>query len=90
MKPCTKCKQVKPFSEFRQRSDRRSLLSWCNGCMLQSSREAHARRRLPIRDALNVVQGYVPPVDFLEMGPTEGGALVASVGCMVEARRRAA
>lgn len=46
MKPCTKCKAVKPFEEFYTNPNRSSgYNSWCKVCCVETNRWGHVKRK---------------------------------------------
>lgn len=82
---CSECGEDKPLEKYEIRNDFLVpvLRPDCRKCRNKVKHRKRPEPRLPVCVPL-ALEGFLP------MGPTEGGALVASVGCMVEARRRAA
>lgn len=78
MKTCACCKQTKPLSDFPPRANRPSgVHSSCRPCRQRQQREYYLRNRVerPV-----VETGFIPPTDFLAMGPADGGRWWLALG----------
>lgn len=95
MKPCTKCKITKAFSEFNKGSDRYGLHSYCKDCMHEDYRRRHPAHPedcncKPCLAKVNAKKGlkycpkcdsWVPFEDFTKNSSTSNGFGGYCKGC---------